>query len=190
MWMTEAEAIAALKKGNIAGLECLVRHYQVRAVRAAYLITRDLATAQEVVQEAFLRVYERIDQFDAQRPFAPWFFRIVTNDAIKAAKRGRRTVSLEQPGNDGEVSLWDILADERPDPAQQVTAGQLRAEIWKALDQLSPKQRAAVVLRYYLDMGEAEMTIKLNISPGTVKWHLYTARERLRTLLRSADEIL
>jgi RNA polymerase sigma-70 factor (ECF subfamily) len=186
--MTEAEAIAALRKGNIAGLEFLVTSYQVRAVRAAYLITRDLATAQEVVQDAFLRVYERIDQFDPQRPFAPWFFRIVTNDAIKVSQRGRRTVSLERPNEDGEASLWDIPPERRAGPPEQVAAAQLRAEIWEALGRLSPKQRAAVVLRYYLDMDEAEMAVKLNISPGTVKWRLHTARERLRTLLATIAE--
>jgi RNA polymerase sigma-70 factor (ECF subfamily) len=185
--MTEAEAIAALRKGDIAGLEYLVRRYQVRAVRAAYLITRDLGIAQEVVQEAFLRVNERIHQFDPQRPFAPWFFRIVTNDARKAAQRGRRIVSLERPNEDGTASLWDILPDSRSGPSEQVASAQLRQEVWEALGQLSPKQRAAVVLRYFLDMGEAEMAVKLSIAPGTVKWHLHTARERLRTLLRTVD---
>jgi RNA polymerase sigma-70 factor (ECF subfamily) len=185
--MTEAEAIAVLRQGNIAGLAFLVRRYQVRAVRAAYLITRDLALAQEVVQDTFLRVYERIHQFDPQRPFAPWFFRIVTNDAIKAAKRGRRTVSLERPEEGGTASLEDVLPDKRPAPAEEVASAQLREQVWEALGQLNPKQRAAVVLRYYLDMGEAEMAVKLSIAPGTVKWHLHTARERLRTLLRTVD---
>jgi len=67
--MEEQEAIARLKRGDISGLEALVRKYQVQAVRAAYLITHDRGLAEDIVQAAFLRAYERIGQFDAGRPF-------------------------------------------------------------------------------------------------------------------------
>lgn len=69
----EQQALARLKERDIGGLEFLVRRYQVQAVRAAYLVTRDRGLAEEVVQSAFLRAYERIEQFDARRPFRPWF---------------------------------------------------------------------------------------------------------------------
>ena len=82
--MEEQKAIARLKRGDISGLEALVRKYQVQAVRAAYLIIRDRALAEDIVQAAFLRAYERIGQFDAGRPFGPWFLRSVVNDAVKA----------------------------------------------------------------------------------------------------------
>jgi RNA polymerase sigma-70 factor (ECF subfamily) len=86
----ERDAVARLQRGDIGGLETLVRLYQVRAVRAAYLITRDAALADDIMQAAFLRAYERIGQFDATRPFGPWFLRGVVNDAVKAAARGAR----------------------------------------------------------------------------------------------------
>ena len=92
--MEEREAIARLNRGDIAGLETLVRQYQVQAVRTAYLITRDRALAEDIVQAAFLRVYERIGQFDTKRPFGPWFLRSVVNDAIKAATRHEHQVYL------------------------------------------------------------------------------------------------
>jgi len=88
--MEEHEVIARLKRGDIAGLETLVRKYQVQAVRIAYLITRDRALTEDIVQAAFLRAYERIGQFDAERPFGPWFLRSVVNDAVKAAARRER----------------------------------------------------------------------------------------------------
>ena len=75
----ERAAVDVLRRGDIAGLEILVRLHQVRAVRAAYLVTRDRALAEEVVQEAFVRAYDRIDQFDPGRPFAPWLLRSVVN---------------------------------------------------------------------------------------------------------------
>ena len=182
--MEEQEAIARLKRGDIGGLEALVCKYQVQAVRTAYLITRDRALAEDIVQTAFLRAYERIGQFDAGRPFGPWFLRSVVNDAVKAATRRERQVSLEA-GPEGEgASLANLLASPGPGPDGLVEAAETRQAVWAALGELPPAQRAAIVLRYYLDLSEAEMADELACPPGTVKWRLHAARKRLRTLLR------
>ncbi len=181
--MEEQEAIARIKRGDIGGLESLVRRYQVQAVRAAYLIVRDRETAEDIVQSAFLRVYERIHQFDAGRPFGPWFLRSVVNDAVKAATRRQRQVPLEVGSESEEASLADLLADPNPGPADLVEAAETRQAVLAALDRLPPAQRAAIVLRYYLGLSEAEMADELACPPGTVKWRLHAARKRLRSLL-------
>jgi RNA polymerase sigma-70 factor (ECF subfamily) len=183
--MEEAEAIARLKQGNIGGLAALVRKYQVQAVRTAFLITHDRALAEDVVQETFVRAYERIEQFDTGRPFGPWFLRSVVNDAIKAASRRERWVSLE-PSDRPETVLADLLADPNPGPADLAEAADIRRAVWEALGTLPPTQRAATVLRYYLGLSEAEMAEELACPPGTVKWRLHAARKRLRRLLRTA----
>ncbi|HEX8597014.1 MAG TPA: sigma-70 family RNA polymerase sigma factor, partial [Chloroflexia bacterium] len=158
--MREAEAIARLKRGDIGGLEGLVKLHQVKAVRAAYLVTRDLGSAEDIVQSAFLRTYERIGQYDSGRPFAPWFLRIVINDAIKVSTRGRH-VSL-----DGLSPLEGSLLQSY---SEQVDLSSLAAEaetndaIWEALGKLQPQHRAVLVLRYYLDLGEAEMSARLDV---------------------------
>lgn len=182
--MEEQEAIARLKRGDIGGLEVLVHKYQVQAMRTTYLIIRDHALAEDIVQAAFLRAYERIDQFDAGRSFGPWFLRSVVNDAVKAAARRERQVSLEAGSEGEETSLADLLADSGPGPDDLVEAAEIRQVIWAALGKLPPAQRAAIVLRYYLGLSEAEMANELACPPGTVKWRLHAARERLRTLLR------
>jgi RNA polymerase sigma-70 factor (ECF subfamily) len=182
--MEEQEAIARLKRGDISGLEALVRKYQVQAVRAAYLITRDRGLAEDIVQAAFLRAYERIGQFDAGRPFGPWFLRGVVNDAIKAAARCQHQVPLEVNPQGEETSLAELLADPAPSPDDWVEAAELRQAVWAALGELPPAQRAAIVMRYYLNLSEAEMADELACPPGTVKWRLYAAQKRLRMLLR------
>lgn len=181
--MNEYDAIAFLKKGNIIGLKPLVQNYQVQAIRTAYFIIQDKSLAEEVVQDAFLRVYDHIEQFDEARPFSPWFFRIVTNLAIKAAKKEARTLSLDNPTTGPEKSILELIPDKLPAPDDKIAMQQLQEEVWQALGKLTPKQRSVIVMRYYLDMSEAEMSDKLEIAPGTVKWHLYAARERLRALL-------
>jgi RNA polymerase sigma-70 factor (ECF subfamily) len=92
--MDEPQAIAQLKQGDLTGLEFFVRQYQAKAIHTAYLIIGDTDLAEDIVQIAFLRIVQRIDQFDSQRLFQPWFLRAVINDAIKAAQRQQRTVSI------------------------------------------------------------------------------------------------
>jgi RNA polymerase sigma-70 factor (ECF subfamily) len=90
--MEDQIAISRLKRGDLKGLEALVIRYQVRAVHAAYMIVFDRGLAEDVVQTAFVKVAERIRQFDESRPFAPWFFRIVVNDALKLAQKQKRLI--------------------------------------------------------------------------------------------------
>ena len=118
--MDEQEAVARLQRGDISGLEPLVRRYQEPALHAAVLVCRDGALAEDLVQAAFVRAYERIGQFDARRPFGPWFIRSVVNDALKAVTR-RRQVPLDPawldrerrrftwPGEGAPVALDDLV---------------------------------------------------------------------------------
>lgn len=181
--MEEQEAIARLKQGDIRGLEVLVRKYQLQATRTAYLITRDRALAEEIVQSAFLRAYERIGQFDAGRPFGPWFLRSVLNEAIKCAGRSNQLVSLEDGEDEEQMSLSDSLADPAPGPEELAEEAEMRQIVWEALGKLPPKQRAVIVMRYYLGLSEAEMGKYLGCPSGTVKWRLHAARKRLQELL-------
>ncbi len=183
--MDEKQAIAQLKRGDPGGLEVLVRLYQLPALRAAALIVGDPAVAEDIVQNAFLRAGERIAQFDEQRPFKPWFLRSVVYDAIKAAKRDRRFISLD---DEEENAIRIDLADPSPLPEELVESREFTRAVWRALEQLPPHQRAAIVLRYYLDMREDEMGKELQSPTGTIKWWLHDARRRLAKLLRSSAE--
>jgi RNA polymerase sigma-70 factor (ECF subfamily) len=171
----EQEAVARLQRGDIGGLELLVRRYQEPALRAAVLVCRDAALAEDLVQAAFVRAYERIGQFDARRPFGPWFIRGVVNDALKAVTR-RRQVPLDPAGLETPAPPGD-------DPEARLAAAETREAVWAVLDELTPPQRAAIVLRYYADLSDAEIAQMLECPPGTVRRRLHDARRRLRRLL-------
>ena len=178
--MDERGAIDRLKRGDIGGLEALVRTHQARAVQAAYLILRDRSAAEDVAQNAFVRAYEGIGTFDASRPFGPWFMRVVVNDAVKAAARRERTVPL---GSDDAPAAW--LLDPDKGPQELAEEAEQRERVWAALAKLPPAQRAAVVQRYYLGMSEAEMARGGEGSPpGTIGWRLHAARRALSRALR------
>lgn len=181
--MQEFEAIAHLKQGDISGLEPLVKIYQLNALRAAYLIVRDYALAEDVVQDAFLRAYERINQFDVKRPFGPWFFRIVINIARRTAVQQERHIHLDNVSANEETALDEILADLKSDPEVMVEQLDLQRAVWIALGRLPPTQRAAIIQRYYLDMTEKDIAAHSGVALGTLKWRLHTAREQLRVWL-------
>ncbi len=176
--MDDAQAVQQLRYGDIGGLESLVDRYQLKATRAAFLITQDEGLAQDVVQEAFVRLYEHIRQFDESRTFEPYLMRSVINASLNAIRGDRRLTSLDQ--NADEV---ESLLDQAASVESQVEFGQLQHEILNALAKLSPRQRAVIVQRYYLEMSEKEMAFALGAAPGTVKWLLNAARDRLRRLL-------
>ena len=178
--MREQEAIDRLKQGDIRGLETLVRRYQLQAVRAADLISRDRTLAEDIVQDALLKVYQRIAQFDAGRPFGPWFLRIVVNDTLKAISKNDRWLPLE---NFPEDSIEFLFTEVDALPEAWLEGQETREQIWEALGKLPPEQRAVIVLRYFLDTSVDEISREMISPSGTIKWRLHKARERLRQLL-------
>ncbi|HET9914761.1 MAG TPA: RNA polymerase sigma factor [Anaerolineales bacterium] len=185
--MEDRIAISRIKQGDLNGLEVLVNRYQVRAVQAAYLILYDRALAEDVAQTAFVKVAEKAYQFDEQRPFAPWFFRIVVNDAIKAAKRLRHNISLDEQLDEPTVRLATQLIDPTLQPSQVVEMREMHQIILSAIKSLTPEQRAVVTMRYFLDMSEADVSIKMDRPLSTIKWWLRDARKRLRNLIGSSQ---
>ncbi|MCC6261659.1 MAG: RNA polymerase sigma factor [Anaerolineales bacterium] len=180
--MDEQTAIARLKQGDLNGLETLVDRYQARAVRAAYLVVYDRAAAEDIAQTAFIKVAERIQQFDEALPFAPWFFRIVLNDALKLARKQKRTLPLDE-ADENAALLANWMVDPAPQPEMQLEEKQVRENLLKAIYSLPPEQRAVIVMQYYLNLSEAEMSSKMNRPLSSVKWWLRDARKRLRELI-------
>jgi RNA polymerase sigma-70 factor (ECF subfamily) len=181
--LEEQQAITRLKQGDLGGMETLVRHYQVQAVYAAYLIVRDLNLAEDIVQNTFIQTAQKIHQFDEHRPFGAWFMRSVVNAAIKADKQQRRFVPLD-PHENGDIDpMIDWLLDPKPGPDQIIETEETRQMVWKALESLSVEQRAAIIMRHFLEMNETEMTQELSRPLTTIRWWLRTARNKLREAL-------
>jgi RNA polymerase sigma-70 factor (ECF subfamily) len=142
---------------------------------------RDRALAEDVAQGAFVRAFERIGTFDAGRPFGPWFMKLVLNEAIAVARKHERVASREMRGAEEVLAR---LADPGAGPHGLAEAGETRRRVWRALEELPPTQRAAIVQRYYLGMSEAEMSERGESPPGTIKRRLHDARRGLSKLLR------
>lgn len=129
----EKQAVARLKQGDIRGLGVLVQQHQGKAVQAALLIVRDRVLAEEIVQDAFLRAYQRIHQFDDSRAFGPWFLRSVIHAALKVASQQQKWVPLEEHSEGSEAPTAAWLIDARGSPEDLLETDELREQVWRAL---------------------------------------------------------
>lgn len=143
--MDDVQAIRRLKRGDMGGLETLMVRYQVRATRAAFLITHDEAVAQDVVQETFIRIYQRVRQFNESHPFEPYLMRSIINASLNAVRGNARIVSFDSDTT-GLENLLDLTASVE----SQIEFVQLQRKILDVLSKLSPRQRAVIVQRYSL----------------------------------------
>ena len=149
------------------------------------MITQDRFIAEDIVQSAFLRVFKKIAGFDDSLPFRPWFLRIVVNDSIKMVTQQKRRVNLPDEENGDYQKLLEDLTRVAREPEEAIQHTEIVNEIKQAIVRLSPAQRAAIVMYYFLQMDTAEISNFMEINAGTVRWHLSVAREKLRKSLIS-----
>ena len=131
---------------------------------------RDLDDAEDVVQTASLNAYRAFDRFRVDRPFGPWFFTIVANEARTCCRTRARSCAITRLAA-AEVAIAD------PSTAQLY---ELREPLAAALASLSPTHREIVVCRYFLGLSEEETARRLGLPKGTVKSRLSRAIDRLR----------
>jgi RNA polymerase sigma-70 factor, ECF subfamily len=173
---SERQLLDRCRRGDQAAFAQLYESYRSQAFGTALLITRDRALASDALQECFIRVYLALPRFRPDQPFRPWFFRILTNEALRVARRRRWWLPLAGLlGREPESPL--------PTPEFAALDRERAAELWQAVSKLPEAGRATVVLRYYAGLSEEEMSRALGVAPGTVKSRLSRAREQLRSTL-------
>jgi RNA polymerase sigma-70 factor (ECF subfamily) len=171
----EQALIQRCQAGDWQAFEPLFRSHVQMAVRTAYLITRDWAAAEDAAQEAFIRAYRALGSFRPGSPFAPWLYRIVVNEARRAAaRRGRARAEALDPERLG--NLHD-------------SGRELQSEVWESVQELDKAHRLVVILKYFRGFSEAEIAAVLDLRPSTVKSRLYVARQRLLAMLGRTEEV-
>jgi RNA polymerase sigma-70 factor (ECF subfamily) len=168
----ERSVVEAAQAGSEAAVEELFRRHWPHTHRAAYLIVRDAAAAEDIAQEAFLSALSALDRFDRRRPFAPWLHRIAVNRAIDWSRA--RAVRREVAASDAAI---DSAA---PPPAPELERG---GEVEAALAGLSAEHRAVVTLRYLLGYTPGEIARMLDLPRGTVNSRLRRALDHLSGLI-------
>lgn len=176
--------LAAAQAGDAGAYGRLVQRYQAKVYALAFRILRHRDDAWDVVQEAFVKAFRSLHRFHAQCSFYTWLYRIAYNLSIDAL-RARRRRAL--PGLSEGAALDEVagegLASTPPTPDEALAQQDLRAVIGRAIDALSEKHRAIIVLREVEGLSYEELSVALNISKGTVMSRLFHARKKLQALL-------
>jgi RNA polymerase sigma-70 factor (ECF subfamily) len=162
----------------------LVHRFQHRLVAVMHHLVGTAEEAEDLAQEVFLRVFRTRERYTPTAKFSTWLFTIANNLALNALRdRKRRPQVPLDPADSGPLPA-EKLADGRPPPYQPLAQAELAAVVRRALDGLNERQRMAVVLNKFEDMGYAEIGEVMGLSDKAVKSLLCRAREKLREALQ------
>ena len=178
--------LQAAKEGGITAFERLVMRHEPRMFQIAKGLLRNREDAQDAVQEAFLKAFQKLDQFQAQSKFSPWLTRITVNEALtKLRKYPVYRGSLENEFRDGDEAnaLPVEIAGGHPNPEMLYTASELSGILEKNLQRLRPGLRAVFLLRDLEGLSLKETAQSLGLSLAAVKSRSSRARLQLREWL-------
>ncbi len=166
---TEAEIIASIRSGDKQAYREIVEKYMRRAYCIALGLVGDPDAAMDVSQMAFIKAYKNLKRFDLERPFFPWFYRILRNLSLDHIRRAKRM---------HEIPLEDakILSDESEDR-------DLKEALWKAIEDLPTEQREIIVLRYFEGLSYKEIAETVGKPIGTVMSSLHYSKRKLKDRL-------
>jgi RNA polymerase sigma-70 factor (ECF subfamily) len=181
----ESILVDAARSGDIGAFESLVRRYDRNVFRIAQHITQNREDAEDVVQDAFLKAYQNLGQFQGQSKFYTWLVRIAVNEALMRLRRRRpeRMVSIDEDVKTEEDSMPREIADWSPNPEQLYTQSELKDILGKTIQGLPPSFRTVFVLRDVEGLSTEETASALELSVPAVKSRLLRARLQLRERL-------
>lgn len=181
--LTDEEIVARVRAGELELFELLMRRHNARVYRAARAILRDDSEAEDVMQDAYVRAYEHLKDFEGRARFSTWLTRIAVHEALARVRRRKRFDSLEAHTEEPSMST-----NPGSSPEQQTSDVEMRAVLERAVEALPDEFRAVFVLRAVEGMSGAEVAECLGIGEETVKTRLFRARGRLQEMLVASIE--
>ena len=176
--MHDRDLIACAQQGDRQAFAELIMRHQNSIVSMLYHMCGDMRLAEDAAQEAFVRVWQNLQRYQAQHAFRSWLYRIAANAALDSLRRERPALDLD-----------DLpLSDPGASPEQAAEANQRAQQVRQAIAHLSPPLRFVLVLREYQELAYQEIAETLDIPLGTVMSRLNSARSQLRQELRSLPE--
>jgi RNA polymerase sigma-70 factor (ECF subfamily) len=176
--------VDAAKQGDMAAFEQLVKRHTAMIFRVAMHIMASREDAEEVVQDAFLKAFQHLQDFEGRARFSTWLTRIAVNAALMKLRNLRRatTVSIDQEADEGGT-LADKVADWKPNPEQLYNRTELREILQRALASLPHAYRVVFLLRDVEGVSVVDTAEMLGLRIPNVKARLFRARLKLREQL-------
>jgi RNA polymerase sigma-70 factor (ECF subfamily) len=181
--LRDEELVALCQRGEGQYFEILIRRYMEKAFRIALDFTHDTEEAKDLSQDAFLRAFSRIKQFDGRSSFYTWFYRLTVNLCLDHTRRKGRVIweRLEKEA-DGAIETVE-LADDSATPDQEAMAGETIRRVDQTLDAMPKKQRTAFLLRNHQGLSITDIAKVMKTTEGTVRVYLHRAVAALRQSL-------
>src|ERR1700756_2986286 len=181
----ELALVDAARHGDVSAFEQLIKRYDRNVFRIAQHITQNREDAEDVVQDAFIKAYQNLEQFQGNSKFYTWLVRIAVNEALMRLRKRRndRTVSLDEDVETEDGAIPREVADWSPNPEQLYGTSELGDILKKTIQGLSPRFRTVFVLRDVEGMSTEETAEMLGLSVPAVKSRLLRARLQLRERL-------
>lgn len=185
---TDHDLIALAASGSEKAYRELLDRYQRPVFSLIYRMVRDREKAEDLAQETFVKVFNHIDRFNPKYKFSSWIFKIASNLTIDAIrKKELETVSLDGSRNAStpdEVDATRITVESRDEnPEEFLEAKELGQEIERAIGELRPEYRTAILLRHVEGRPYEEIAEIMSVPLGTVKTYIHRARAELRETL-------
>lgn len=181
--LRDEEVVELCRRGEKHYFDVLVRRYMEKAFRIAFDFTRNTETAKDLSQDAFLRAFANIKQFDGRSSFYTWFYRIVVNLCLDHARRQNRVAWESLDGFSEEPSEQKQLADATFAPDQEAMASEAKRRVDQTLEAMPNKQRTAFLLRNHQGLSIADVAKVMKTTEGTVRVYLHRAVAALRQSL-------
>jgi len=186
----DLELVAKAKEGDQNAFSKLMARYRDSIFFMVLKMVHNRDDAEDLTIEAFGKAFNSISNYSADYAFSTWLFKIATNNSIDFIRKKRlQTTSLDQTSttDDGETTPIAVR-DHAPDPEETVIKDQRAAKIREAIEQLSPKYRSLIELRYLDELSYEEIAEKLDLPLGTVKAQLFRAKDMLYNMLKITRE--
>lgn len=167
--LSEKEILETVQKGNKEAYQEIVVRYMQSAYYVALAFVRNQQDALDISQDAFIRAFRRIKKFDTEKPFFPWFYKILKNLCIDYFKRRQRRneVPLES------VRILEVEHEDR----------EMKNALWKGIEELPSEQKEIIILRYFRQLSYQEIAEVLGKPVGTVMSSLHYAKKRLKGIV-------
>src|ERR1700728_1792567 len=180
----EGALVAAAKGGDITAFETLVGRYERKIFRLAQNITQNKEDAEDVMQEAFLKSYQHLDEFQGNSRFYTWLVRIAVNQALmKLRKRRPNQISLDEEVDTGEDTMPREVEDWGPSPEERFEQTELAGILSTVIGELDPSFRVVFQLRDIEELSTEETADAVGLTVPAVKSRLLRARLKLRQAL-------
>ena len=183
----DSKLVAKSKLGDRRAFGKLVKKYQNKVLYLAYDLIGNYVDAQDVAQNVFLQAFQNISYFRDEATFSTWIYKITTNAAIdfQRSRRRRKSLFIDQPQYEEQQKLSiENIEDPYQSVEKKIENSDLKSLVAKVVEELSPQQKAAFILKYFHDKSTEEIAKIINCNPVTVRGHILRATTKLRKRLK------